>query len=211
MHAIFIAFIAILFSFRASAEEKTEMQEFFEHIYYAKIWGEGSLSSEIGGSGGGSTIAATRDVREYIVDFLSTHPEVQTFLDVGCGEAIWQMLIPWEEYGVKYIGLDVVEPLIKINQEKWAHRPGVEFIFADGFTKPLPQADVCFIKDVLQHWNDKQIRSFVQKIRNDYHYLMVINGKDLFDITRLQLEPYAFGKKFTDSPEIKHLYFIFPK
>ena len=189
---------------------KSNMQEIFEKIYADKIWGEGYLSSGLGGSGGGSTIEGTQDVRDYIIDFLKNHPEVQTFLDVGCGEAVWQMLIPWEELGVKYIGIDVVEKLILINQEKMADRPNVEFIYIDGFTERLPNADICFVKDVLQHWGIPDVLSFVNSIRKDYPYFMTINGKVHLDISKINIGSHQFIRNFTDSNELKELYFINP-
>jgi hypothetical protein len=202
-----ILFIAITLSSYIFPET---MEERFKEIYYKQTWGPGYLSTEFGGSGGGSTVEGTNDIRQYLTELLYSKPDVRTFLDVGCGEAIWQMMIPWETLGIKYIGVDVFQPIIEINQRIWKDSPNVTFNHVDGYIDPLPKADVCFIKDVLQHWDLSEIQHFIQKIRDDYKYIFIMNGKYLLNIETANLAPYQFIKEFSDSGEVKFLYLILP-
>jgi hypothetical protein len=84
-----------------------------------------------------------------------------TFADLGCGDfRVGKQLLPLCS---SYIGVDIVQPLIQRNQEMYgdAH---AQFIHLNIVQDELPNGDVCFIRQVLQHLSNQQIVAVLQKL-----------------------------------------------
>ena len=96
-------------------------QHVFERCYSQRLWG-----SAESGSGCGSEIAATDDLRSYLPDLVG-RLGVKLVLDAPCGDWNWMRLVDFGE--VEYIGADIVPSVIDDNQSRYA-RPGVRFILA---------------------------------------------------------------------------------
>ncbi|MEN9204257.1 MAG: hypothetical protein Q6K70_00450, partial [Thermostichales cyanobacterium DRC_bins_46] len=63
-----------------------------------------------------------------------------TFVDLGCGDfRVGQRLIPLCS---RYIGVDIVEPLINQNRDKYGSS-NIEFLKLDIIQDQLPDGDVC--------------------------------------------------------------------
>lgn len=193
----------------------SDMEKEFTKIYKEKVWGNSLLKQNFGGSGGGSTIHGTNDLRIFLIQFLKDHREIKTFLDVGCGEGVWQELIPWEELDVHYIGIDVVKELIEEQLKRSAHRTHMRFMFGEIIHDHLPSADLCFAKDVLQHWSLEHQIEFTERTQNQYPYLLVMNGytstNHVFEPKQLPNSTAQCLGDFTDSEELKKLFLIKPK
>jgi hypothetical protein len=57
---------------------------------------------------------------------------------------------------VRYTGIDVVPELIE-HHRSTVHNPLVSFLVADITADPLPTADLCLIRQVLQHLSNQEI------------------------------------------------------
>lgn len=109
-------------------------------------------------SGPGSTMEATRLLRAALPDLLAKY-EVQSLLDVPCGDAYWiTSVLP---KGIKYTGGDIVPALI----EKARTTKGEFGTFAvmDLVTDELPRADLVLVRDCFIHLPNVTI---VQAIAN---------------------------------------------
>jgi SAM-dependent methyltransferase len=85
-----------------------------------------------------------------------------TFVDLGCGDfRIGRQLLPLCS---AYVGVDVVEPLIRRNQEKYGTAT-TRFMHLDIVNDALPDGDICFVRQVLQHLSNRQIVSVLQKLK----------------------------------------------
>ncbi len=135
-------------------------QEVFTEIYAKNVWGgePGSFYS-----GGGSDYSALVDP---YVDAIEKSLEKnglkgKRFLDLGCGDfAVGRRIAP---FASSYLGADIVEPLIRHHQETFA-TPAINFVHLNLVTDPLPDADVCFIRQVLQHLSNDQIAAILKKL-----------------------------------------------
>jgi hypothetical protein len=86
-------------------------QEGFSEIYAGKIWG-----SAESGSGPGSEVAYTQNLRDWLVRTLPSM-KVRTFVDAPCGDFNWmQLVLP--QVDVDHHGFDIVEPVIDSNRSK---------------------------------------------------------------------------------------------
>jgi hypothetical protein len=84
-----------------------------------------------------------------------------TAVDLGCGDfAVGRQLAP--ACG-RYIGVDIVRPLIFHNEAAFG-TANVSFQHLNIVEDPLPDGDVCFVRQVLQHLSNEQIATIVPKL-----------------------------------------------
>jgi len=120
------------------------MRQTFTRIYEQREW---AVSPHDPISGCGSTLTATKPYRE-LLEALIAERGIKTVLDLGCGDWTFSRHVDWGN--VDYLGVDVVEPLIRKLSARFAKR-NIAFVCADirDFTV---RADLIIVKDVLQHW-----------------------------------------------------------
>jgi len=145
-----------------------EKKSVFTHIYENRIWGEGSLSNPLSGSG------SNPDNAKPYVDFvkeITLSYELTSVLDVGHGD--WAM---WRDYkfdGIKYIGVDVATGISRRMTEKYGNKSKI-FIQIEKEAK-LPDAELLICKDVLQHLSLKDMEPFLSQITK-FPYLILCNA-----------------------------------
>ncbi|TCO52070.1 hypothetical protein EV646_1011067 [Kribbella antiqua] len=114
----------------------------FTQVYESGAWG-----SAESGSGTGSDLRATADVRETLPELLR-RLGADSLLDAPCGDWNWMrhVELPVREY----YGVDIVPSVISENQRQFgdAHR---NFDVADLTRDTLPRADVILCRDCLVH------------------------------------------------------------
>jgi len=127
------------------------LPETFSRIYKTKTWGDG------GGpfySGAGSHGPASEHYCASVIRFIREH-QVRSLVDLGCGDfSVGSRIV--EATGVRYIGIDVVPELIE-HLKNTVDNPLVGFLQADITCDPLPPADLCLIRQVLQHLSNQEI------------------------------------------------------
>jgi SAM-dependent methyltransferase len=113
----------------------------FERIYRNNRWhGTESLS------GPGSGTAPTKVASRWLRDIVDQHG-VTSVLDIGCGDATWQPLLPG------YLGIDVAPTAVARAQ---ARHPDREFRVQDAVAGlPTKHFDMVVMRDVLQHLSFK--------------------------------------------------------
>jgi hypothetical protein len=136
-------------------------KEIFTEIYDKNIWG---------GSGGGSTPENTVEYRKMLQVFLK-EKNIKTVVDFGCGDWAFSRLIDWT--GVRYVGIDCVQTIIEANRKKYASDNIRFYGLAD---LPFGGADLLIIKDVLQHWSNADIISFLNKQIPHFKYILITNS-----------------------------------
>jgi hypothetical protein len=90
-------------------------------------------------------------------------------VDLGCGDFRVGSQIVSE--GMQYIGVDLVEPLIRYNSEHYASS-SVWFLCLDIVSDNLPAGDLCLLRLVLQHLSNAEIQSVMRKAAR-YRYVLV--------------------------------------
>lgn len=119
-----------------------DLKEKFSEVYDKNLFaGRKSRSGE--GSDDVQTEIIRREIPKVIKDY-----HIKTFLDAPCGDWYWMSQTP---LGVeKYFGVDIVNSMIKKNQEKYGNSSTV-FKSLNLTTDPLPSADLIFSRDCLVH------------------------------------------------------------
>lgn len=152
------------------------IKEDFTKIYDKQKWGKGK------GSGTGSSPVYAAKYLSYLSGLLT--PSIHV-LDLGCGD--WQLYEKFDWKGAHYVGVDIVEGVVKDNQEK---HPDHLFL-CENFSDPdtiehlLTHGDVFFnlilIKDVLQHWSDEEIDRWWERLKElSFGAIIAVNNWQYF-------------------------------
>ena len=144
----------------------------FNDIYEKGAWGSNESVS-----GPGSELKHTEMLRKELPGFLKKH-NITTFLDAPCGDFNWmkEIELPVE----KYIGGDIVEELIKNNDQCYTNEQ-CSFQVIDLTSTPLPDVDMIFCRDCLVHLSFEMIQKVFANLRaSNITYLMTTTfpGRD---------------------------------
>ena len=141
-------------------------RKIFAEIYSKGVWGNGSSSKPLSGSGSNPDNA--RPYVNLIKEFIQSR-SVSSVLDFGHGD--WEM---WKEYsfeGVDYLGVDVAEGLSEKINSKYGNELR-KFQFLDLAHEQLPNRDLLICKDVLQHLQIADIKDFLASCLNFKHVII---------------------------------------
>jgi len=132
------------------------LESVFSEIYREKFWGDNGGNFY---SGPGSDDHVSR-LHINAVKHLIQSRGIKSILDVGCGDfrVGCQLISP----DLQYIGVDVVPAVVSHNQREFG-APNVRFGLLDATEKNFPPADLCHIRQVLQHLSNDNIKAILQK------------------------------------------------
>jgi SAM-dependent methyltransferase len=137
-------------------------EEVFNRIYRTNVWGgaRGELYS-----GPGSHISEAAQVYVRAIRDLALKEGFinRRFVDLGCGDFSIGSQIT--ELSSSYIGIDIVQELVTQNQNLFGNNK-VSFSHLDIANDPIPNGDVCLVRQVLQHLSNEQISSILAKLRS---------------------------------------------
>ena len=163
------------------------MEPIFTAIYENRVWGDDlDTSAYRGNSGGGSTIEFNKEhYIPFLKGFIREHG-VRTVVDLGCGDFRCGPLI-YGDLDVHYTGYDVYRPVIEHHQKQTDLLPRAKYTFhaLDIYQQRdrLVGADVCILKDILQHWSQQHIRTFLDDVihRGLYRRILICNCRNQHD------------------------------
>ena len=152
----------------------------FTKVYETNKWGDNNNPNYEGSSGLGSSI--TYNKKKYIPfihKFLKKY-KIKSVVDLGCGDFRTGLLL-YSKANIDYTGYDAYKGVIDYNNDKFKEHKNFHFIHLD-FTsflarKTINNADLCIIKDVLQHLPNDTIIKFMDYITksNKFKYILIIN------------------------------------
>lgn len=183
----------------------SSLMSFFHKILikrkFTKIYRRNLFGGTKSRSGGGSDLIQTEVIRKEITALLEKF-QLKSLIDAPCGDFFWMenTHLPVNEY----IGIDIVEEIIKHNIIKHA-APGRIFLKKDLTTDFLPQADIILCRDCLVHLSFahslKAIKNFK---KSGAKYLLTTTftertgnddlGKAVWRTLNLELPPFNFPK-----------------
>jgi SAM-dependent methyltransferase len=121
----------------------------FGEIYRNNLW-----KCDESVSGAGSTLAFSAAIRQQLPGILA-ELGAESLLDAGCGDFNWLSTVDLRR--VHYLGIDVVEELIRRNIELYASAERI-FMVADITRDRLPAADAVLCRHCLIHLSNRQIK-----------------------------------------------------
>jgi SAM-dependent methyltransferase len=140
-------------------------REEFAKIYREHVWGGTSRS------GPGSDPEVLRPYAELLSNFLRER-NIRSVVDVGCGDWALGRTLDWT--GIDYTGVDIVPEVIEMLNATYGSS-NVRFLCRELVADELPCAELCVIKDVLQHLSNESVRSFIEKLRSNFKMALLTN------------------------------------
>jgi SAM-dependent methyltransferase len=144
---------------------KTDVTEIFTDIYARNKWG-GAAGDFY--SGCGSDDQPAERFAELVNEFITAHG-IKSVVDLGCGD--FRVGARFAKPTLHYTGVDVVPGLVERNERRFGS-DHVSFEVRDIIRDELPQAELCVIRQVLQHLSNVQIESILAKL-GQYTYVIV--------------------------------------
>jgi SAM-dependent methyltransferase len=167
------------------------MTQTFRNIYRTKAWGD---NGEPFCSGAGSRGPASEQYCALVIKFIRDH-QVRSVVDLGCGDfAVGKQIV--EASGVRYTGIDVVPELIE-HHKRTVHDSRVSFKCADITNDALPCADLCLVRQVLQHLSNKEI---VKVLGNLGNFSRTLISEDV------PARPKSFNRDKPHGPDVRRYY-----
>ncbi len=156
-------------AYRRYINSHKEIGGVFDDIYRKGEWGKGEDAGPCSGSGSRGLV-----VDEYVrvvSDFVRER-NITSIVDIGCGDFyVGQRILDRLGPTISYIGLDVSSVVIEYNQQRYRY-PNVSFVRADAAVEPLPDGDLCLVRQVMQHLSNAEILSMLQQLVK-YRFVIV--------------------------------------
>jgi SAM-dependent methyltransferase len=135
--------------------------------------------------------------------------KIKRVLDLACGDFNWMKYIIENNPNVdKYLGLDIVDNIIKNNKLKYENSK-INFKINDIIKADYPENfDLIFIRDVFIHIKNKEIISVLNKLKKNSAKFVVIGTYHNIDINKdlnnyghhrelnIEIAPFNLGKPF---------------
>jgi len=163
--------------FSERKNDKKSRQKIFTSIFLNNHWNSSESKSGIG-----STIEQTTIlIKEF--EKLLVERKIESILDIPCGDYNWMQKV--KKSNIKYLGADIVKPLIKSNRKKFKKDKNCKFRIIDLINDPLPKSDLIFVRDCFVHLTFEEITKSIQNIKKSgCKYLLTTtfpNHKDNVD------------------------------
>jgi SAM-dependent methyltransferase len=160
---------------RSYATESDMRRRTFQEVYQRNLWGSDRGAKFF--SGAGSRGDALLVYAQQMADLLRGHcaelGRSLTVVDLGCGDFQVGRALLEALPGLEYVGCDIVPELIAHNNAAYA-TDKISFRQLDIISDPLPNGDVCLVRQVLQHLSNRDIAAFLE--RADYRWIYLTEG-----------------------------------
>lgn len=148
-----------------------DTEEVFTEIYEKNKWG-GVKGEFFSGPGSANEAIVSPYVSKISEEARREGFLGLTFVDLGCGDfCVGKQLL---SLCSNYIGVDIVKPLIISHQKTYADST-THFEHLNIIDDELPDGDVCFVRQVLQHLSNQQIIAILHKLRK-YQWVYISEG-----------------------------------
>ena len=162
------------------------MEKIFTDIYENEIWGTSTNLEYSGSSGPGSSNAFNRDVYVPCTKAFIENNYIKTVVDIGCGDFYIGPSI-YDSLDISYTGYDVYKKVIDYLSKKYQKQKKYNFVHSDvtNDKENIKNADLCILKDVVQHWELADIYSFLDYIikHKKFKYILLCNSLYTSDTT----------------------------
>jgi SAM-dependent methyltransferase len=136
----------------------------FRRAYREARWGgEGQGFHSGPGSVGPAAERYAACIRQFIAE-----RGIKSVVDMGCGD--FRVASQIVSSQIDYIGVDVVDELIATNNQRYGS-DRVRFACLDITQDAVPDADLCLIREVLQHLSNAEIAKILQAVEK-YRYVI---------------------------------------
>ena len=202
------SFVSLVKRLRARVQDRRNASrsvgDVFSEIYCDGHWGRRDDGSLCSGSGSADR-SITAPYIEVVINYLKSVGIDKTIVDLGCGDM--EIGRNFLDHCAGYVGGDVVSDLIERHKSTYKDR-NAQFLCLDIIQDDLPDGDICFVRQVLQHLSNNQVARILQKLRKykvcfiTEHYPtdnpQIVPNKDIIHGSRIRV--YANSGVYLDKP-----------
>jgi len=116
---------------------------------------------------------ATAPYRAYLESFLAEHPEIETVVDLACGD--YQLSRETAFGDRRYIGVDIYGALVDHNRSLYGDERHL-FLTRDLVEDDLPGGDLCLVSMTLYLMSHADVAQILKKLRQ-YRYVLATDGQ----------------------------------
>ena len=155
-------------------------QESFTKIYKTKRWNVGKAKSGIG-----STLTGSKLYRKGLIRILEEY-NITSMVDCGCGDWHWEQKI--QDKLPEYLGIDVVEKLVKANKKKYEDYK-TKFVHGDflDIAQYTGGADLVVVRHVFEHLPTEMIVKFLEKVKSMFKYGLFTSNNHEFETINIKV------------------------
>lgn len=143
-------------------------KETFNYIYQKKLWGGAQEQYKYYSGPGSHKKRYVEPYCEMIKNFISQN-NISTVVDIGCGD--FHVAHNWLNENIKYIGIDIVQEMIDHHNEQYG-TDNIHFYCLDVVEEDLPDAELCLVRQVLQHLSNEEVKIILNKLQK-YKYVII--------------------------------------
>ena len=157
----------------------------FTQIYLLNYWGNSESVSGLG-----STMEYTKNLRSNLPQ-LFIQFDIKILLDAPCGDFNWMQHVV-RDTGVRYIGGDIVKPLIISNNKKYATE-NIFFQELDLTKSKFPYADLLICRDCLFHLSFEDTKSVLRRfLESKIPFLLTTTHRTQNEFINYDIESASF-------------------
>ena len=152
-------------------------ENIFTDIYLNKKWGENCDVEFFSGSG--STINASQTWVNFVSNFIVSN-SISSLVDGGCGDFTVSnrllSILKSLDIEISYIGYECFKKLVEVNNKNFSE-VNIKHLDIHAHTEKMKPADCLLLKEVMQHWENDQLLSFMNKVieLNLYKFIIIDN------------------------------------
>jgi 2-polyprenyl-3-methyl-5-hydroxy-6-metoxy-1,4-benzoquinol methylase len=151
----------------------------FTNIYDNNLWHMGQDDSK---SGVGSSNPWTIHIKDIITNVVGKF-NIKSMIDTSCGDLNWMKLLfhVFADKNVKYLGIDIVEKLIKINKSKY-ETDSIKFLNIDFLSylksQPDKSVDLILCRHTCEHLETQYVSEFINEAKRVSRFLLLTTHKN---------------------------------
>ena len=143
--------------------------EVFSNVYKKNLWRKQiAAKGNKYYSGKGSDAQYAIPYAKCIRNFCRNH-NISSIVDLGCGD--FRVGARFADVCNQYTGIDCVEDLVDYNNQNYGNER-INFLCLDITKDVLPDADLCLVRQVLQHLSNTDIKRVLERCQK-YPYVIV--------------------------------------
>jgi 2-polyprenyl-3-methyl-5-hydroxy-6-metoxy-1,4-benzoquinol methylase len=148
-----------------------KIKNLFTNTYHSNSWGDSQSKS-----GTGSSLEYTESIRKFLVNFIK-EKKIEKIFDCSCGDWNWMKEI--KDNFVDYLGNDIVDTLINVNNEKYSSDE-IKFVCGD-LVDTLSKFednyfDLIICRHTLEHLPTDYVKKCLELISKKTNYAFITNS-----------------------------------
>jgi SAM-dependent methyltransferase len=159
---------------------KGARQREFQRVYKNRMWGSGGGDEFFSGVGsrGEAVDAYSSNISSLLLQHQAELGRPLRIVDLGCGDfVVGQRLLSYLPQSI-YVGCDIVPELVARNQKTFGGA-SITFQVLDMVNDPIPEGDVCLVREVFQHLSNAEILETLPKLAHRFVYVTEAQPKVL--------------------------------